>query len=370
MKRVLSVTAAGILAGVIILAWGWFAWTGSGPDAPTGRSHARVRVPQGMTLSAAADTLVARGLLRDRRVLLLGARLTGRERGLRAGLYELAYGQSPRALLDDLTTGISVQVAVTIPEGLHCAEIAEILATGLGFRPDRFLTVADSLARRAVTERRLLTDAAAIARHDSLLGAASAHGPVRTFHWSEGLLAPDTYHFAEGTDPLTAATTLLATQLERLDQAVRLGRGRVNAHLTPLALLTLASVVEAEARREDERALIAAVYSNRLARNWRLEADPTVAFLLDKKGKRLFYKDLKVPSPYNTYRNRGLPPGPIGTPGQASLRAAAVPDSNCQALYFVSDGGDGHVFSRTAQEHEAAVRRFRSVRTPERRQVR
>ncbi len=106
-------------------------------------------------------------------------------------------------------------------------------------------------------------------------------------------------------------------------------------------MLTLASIVEAEARQQDERPLISAVYSNRLRRNWRLEADPTVAYILEKRGKRMFFRDLEVDSPYNAYRWRGLPPGPIGNPGLASLLAAAVPDSTCDAMYFVSDGEGG-----------------------------
>ena len=126
--------------------------------------------------------------------------------------------------------------------------------------------------------------------------------------------------------------------------------------------------METEARRDDERERIAAVYANRLRRNWRLEADPTVAFVLGKQGERLYFKDLKVDSPYNTYRVKGLPPGPIATPGLASLLAAARPDSSSTALYFVSDGADGHVFSRTAREHEAAVRKFKAVREQQRRQ--
>ena len=129
----------------------------------------------------------------------------------------------------------------------------------------------------------------------------------------------------------------------------------------------MASIVEAEARRDDERGRIAAVYANRLAASRRLEADPTVAYVLDKKGQRLFYRDLEVDSDWNTYRRQGLPPGPIGSPGEASLQAAARPDPACDALYFVSDGADGHVFSRTAREHEEAVRRFRRLRAEARR---
>jgi UPF0755 protein len=130
--------------------------------------------------------------------------------------------------------------------------------------------------------------------------------------------------------------------------------------------VTIASIVEAEARRADERARIAAVYFNRLRRGARLEADPTVAYVLDKRGERLLYRDLRVDSPYNTYANTGLPPGPIGTPGLASLAAAAHPDTLCDAFYFVADGEGGHVFSRTADEHRAAVARYRRLRDQQR----
>ena len=260
-----------------------------------------------------------------------------------------------------------VQVVLTIPEGLDSGEIAELAADVSGFSAVRFLAVADSLAERAAVARVLLGPSVSVAVFDSLLGASTKGVKIRDFHWCEGLLAPDTYHFAEGSGPAEVAIILLTTQLDRLQVAIEAAAGGVNGDLTPLALLTLASVVETEARRDDERALIAAVYTNRLVRNWRLEADPTVAFILDKKGDRLFYKDLKVESPYNTYRNKGLPPGPIGTPGLASLMAAAQPDSTCDAMYFVSDAADGHVFTRTAREHEAAVQKFRAARSRDRR---
>jgi len=314
-----------------------------------------------MTLTAAADTLVQRGLLRHRRVLLLGARLTGQDRGLRAGLYELEPGLSPRELLADLTTGRSVQIRVTVPEGLDAESAAKILAEALDFDAPRFLSVADSLARGAITARGYLAGESALAVHDSLLREGSDCLP-RAFHWSEGYLAPDTYLFAEGTTATAAADHLIATQLARLDTAQTLAAGGPVDSLTGHGLLTLASIVEAEARLTDEQALIAAVYVNRLKRNWRLEADPTVAFILRKKGKRLYFKDLKVESPFNTYRNKGLPPGPIGNPGLSALLAAARPDSACRAMYFVSDGQSGHVFTRTAREHEEAVRRYREAR--------
>ena len=173
--------------------------------------------------------------------------------------------------------------------------------------------------------------------------------------------------FSAGTGAEAAAGFLIKTQMARLDSAMSLVKGQNTVFNSLHELLTLASIVEAEARYDSERSLIAAVYSNRLQRNWRLEADPTVAFILRKRGKRMFFKDLEVDSPYNSYRFKGLPPGPIGNPGLAAIFAAARPDSACEAMFFVSDGLGGHVFSRTKQEHDEAVQRFRKSKSAERR---
>lgn len=364
MKRWLVAAAAGGLGGgLVMLLTAWLLWTGAAPVAPGTAGTAgtaRIRIPVGMTLSTAADTLAARGLLAHRRVFLWGARLTGQDRRLRAGLYELAFGQSPRDLIADLMTGVSVLVSLTIPEGWNSDEIAARTASVFGFVPEVFLSVADSLAHEAVLAYHLMRRAPG----DSARAAVD-YGSI--YHWSEGMLAPDTYYFAEGSSELTVAAVLVAKQLERLVKVRETQPQGLAGSLAPLELLTLASIVEAEARRDDERALIAAVYSNRLRSHWRLEADPTVAFALQKKGQRLYHRDLKVDSPYNTYRHFGLPPGPIGAAGWASLQAAAHPDTNCGAFYFVADGGDGHVFSRTAKEHAAAVARFRAQRSRSRR---
>jgi len=373
MKRWAAVAGAAFLLGLVIVLWGWRLWTGPGPLAgPEMESFpapatVQMRIPPGMTLTAAADSLSSRGLLKYPAVFLAGARLTGKGRALRAGLYELPFSASPRDLLEALTSGAAVQVKVTIPEGLDAEEIAGLVSEALGFSRDDFLATADSLVMRAAIQGRLLKGGESAAdQYDSLLSSESARQP-RQFRWCEGHLAPDTFHFAEGTDAATVAHFLVATQWARLD-SVMAGSGSAAAlDLSRQEILTLASIVEAEARRDDERPLIAAVYVNRLQEGWRLEADPTVAFILRKKGKRLFYRDLEISSPFNTYRNTGLPPGPIGSPGRAALMAAAHPDSVCQAMYFVSDGQDGHVFSRTSREHQAAVQKFRRARAGDRR---
>jgi len=298
MKRWAAVAGAAFLLGLVIVWWGWHLWTGPGPLSSSDRESfpapemVQIRIPGGMTLATAADSLASRGLLKHKAVFLAGARLTGKARALRAGLYELPAGASARDLLQVLTSGAAVQVKVTIPEGLDAEEIAGLVSVALGFSRDDFLATADSLVMAAALQGRLLKGGEITAeQYDSLLSFESARWP-RRFRWCEGHLAPDTFHFAEGTDAATAAHFLVSTQWARLD-SVMTGSGTATAlDLSRQGILTLASIVEAEARRDDERPLIAAVYVNRLRKGWRLEADPTVAFILGKKGKRLFYRDL------------------------------------------------------------------------------
>jgi UPF0755 protein len=268
-------------------------------------------------------------------------------------------------LLDILTSGRSLPVQFTVPEGLDAEETAAIVAAALAIPAEAFLAAADSAVAAAARAGGPLDPGLPDGFVEALASETVRH--PRRFRLCEGYLAPDTYAFAPGTAAVAAAGHLVEVQLSRLAAASATAR---DGSRTPHELLTLASIVEAEARRDDERARIAAVYVNRLARGRRLEADPTVAYVLRKKGQRILYRDLEVDSAWNTYRRRGLPLGPVGNPGPASLAAAARPDSTCDALYFVSDGAQGHVFSRTAREHEEAVRRFRQRRAADRRQQR
>jgi UPF0755 protein len=352
MRRWLVVLAAALALGAVVVAglW-WRVWV-----APTDQPAATVQVRPGATLHEVADSLAARGLLRSRRVFLLAARLGGRDRDLHVGTYALPAGASPRDVLEALLEGRPLPVVVTLPEGLEAADMAAVVADSLDLTAADILAAADE--RVAAGAETLMTAAA----RDTLarLIASAARPGGRALRWCEGYLAPDTYHFAPGLDATQVAAAMIELQLSRL-------RGAGDGALTPHALLTLASLVEAEARLAAERATVAAVYHNRLARGMRLEADPTVAFWLGKRGERLLYRDLAVPSPYNTYRRRGLPPGPVLAPGAAAIAAAAAPDTACTALYFVADGAGGHVFSETLAEHEAAVRRYRALMRERRR---
>lgn len=359
MKRLLVVAGLACLLLAAGLGWSWSQWTQRWPTGPRYVTQ-RVRVASGMSAAALADTLCARGLLRHRLVLLAGARLTGQGHRLQAGLFEVPPGLPVRDLLDLFTRPGLPPARVTIPEGLDAAQTARLLAAELGFDPLEFLDAANDLTGR-LRARGGQASAAAAARLDSVL-VREAVRAGRVFHRCEGYLAPDTYFFAEDTPAAAAAERLVTTQFARLDSLLALPRSPAAARLSAHELLTLASIIEAETSRPDERARVGAVYLNRLRLGMNLAADPTVAFATQKKGQRLLYRDLEVDSAWNTYRRPGLPPGPIGSPGMASLRAAARPDPACRELFFVADGQGGHVFSHTAQEHEEAVRRYRQSR--------
>ncbi len=353
----------GLLLAAALLAAGaglaWRAWTRPAGGRPPGPPYQTVRVPVGASYSAVIDTLARRGLVRERRLLRLVARLTGRDRQLRAGVYTLPRGLPPRDLLALLAEGRVVLARVLLPEGIEAEEAARRVAAATGGDAGRFLAAADSLAREGIAARHLAGDAARLARLAALAAAgarAGAGATPRPFRWCEGYLAPDTYFLPPGLPAVAAARVIVAAGLARVDSLPRA------SSLAPHELLTLASLVEAEARLPDDRPRIAAVYLNRLRQGWRLEADPTVAYALRKRGERLYYRDLAVDSPFNTYARPGLPPGPIGNPGAAALRAATRPDRQCDALFFVARGDGGHVFSRTLEAHERAVRAWRAQR--------
>ena len=258
-------------------------------------------------------------------------RLRGLDRSLRWGTYVLHDAMSWEQVLTALRLGRGVVHVVTIPEGWTMLEIAPALAETLDVPADSIL---------------------AAVRDTALLRRLNVPTPT-----VEGYLFPDTYTFPAGA---TARDAVLA-MVERFEQQWKpewdsiLPRIKLNRH----DIVTLASIVEREVRREEERPVVAAVYLNRLRTGMPLQADPTIDYALGRKPGRVLYKDLRVVSPYNTYRNAGLPPGPIGSPGSASIEASLKP-ANVPYRFFVAAPDGHHEFRRTYAEHLAAIRMVRS----------
>lgn len=351
MRRRLAWVAAGLVLGALAAAGIiWQAY-----NAGNGEPAARVRVSPGASLQAVVHDLRQRELLEDHRVLLLMARLTGRDRRLQVGTFTLPADASPRTVLRTLVDQPPDPVVVTLPEGMEAIEMAAVVADSLGLAAAAVLDAADRLVLGGADT--LMTEATRRALAAVVGGRRPSGEQLR---WCEGYLAPDTYHFSQGLQASQVASIMVGLQLSRLGDAGATA-GRYHD------LLTLAALVEAEARLPEERTRVAAVYHNRLRQGLRLEADPTVAFWLGKRGQRLLYRDLEVDSPYNTYRRAGLPVGPVLAPGEAAIAAAAAPDPDCEALYFVADGAGGHVFSNTLEQHQAAVARYRELMRSRRR---
>jgi UPF0755 protein len=239
-----------------------------------------------------------------------------------------------------LATGRVFVHIVTVPEGKTLIEIAELMEReGLSSRKEFLSAASDASAVR---------DLAPKARN------------------LEGFLFPATYQFPRRV----TSERIVETMVKRFREVL----GRIQKEQDAAdggsvsAVVTLASLVEKEAKVAEERPLVAGVFQNRLRRGMALQCDPTVIYALElenRYGGSLSSKDLKFKSPYNTYRNAGLPPGPIANPGEASLRAALHP-SGADYLYFVSNAQGGHVFSRTLAEHNDNVARYRRLQAQNR----
>ncbi len=294
--------------------YAWHAYTAPGPLA----EPAQVVIPRGGT-ERIAGALAERGVIRDARAFALAAWLTRAEGPLRAAEFAFPAGASLDQVLQILREARPVQRRLTIAEGLTAHQI------------------------RALLERA-----------EGLTGETPAFG--------EGDLLPETYAFEYGE----TRTAILRRADAAMDRALA-EAWAARAPDLPLAsareALVLASIVERETSKPEERARVAGVFINRLRRNMPLQSDPTVAYAatggapMDRPISRA---DLDREHPFNTYRVRGLPPGPIASPGRASLQAVTRPEAN-DFLYFVADGSGGHAFSRTLEEHNRAVARWREI---------
>lgn len=300
----------------------------------TSERHELLLIPKGSALSQVADSLFQKGLVDNKKLFIFWATTLGYDKKIRAGMFKIPYGMNNAQLARYLGTQRSLPVRVTLIEGWPTSRILNTLADRLGLNEKKL----DSLATNPYFCQTLGL------KQNTLTG----------------YLLPDTYFLDYGKDERSLLSflvhqTLKIFQADSIRQAMRtLGMSRHQ-------ILILASIIEGEAMKDNERPIIASVYYNRLKRHMKLQADPTIQFLLKGDKRRLLYKDLKIDSPYNTYLHYGLPPAPINNPGRASIIAALFP-ARTKYLYFVASGDGGHVFCRTATEHLRAKRAFNKIR--------
>lgn len=296
---------------------------------PLGASPVQFSLSSGSSLKGAARQMASAGVLQHPQVFVLLGRMLGRAGKIKAGSYEFEPGLTHYALLQKITRGDVTLTAITFAEGATFRQIRSLLDGHPKLKHDTA-----ALHDTQILERLSISDAS-----------------------PEGWFFPDTYHFSEGTSDLvvlTRAHHLMQRHLARQWES----RVKELPLQSPYEALILASIVEKETGRSEDRPLIAAVFINRLRRGMLLQADPTVIYGLGETfDGNLRKRDLLSDTPYNTYTRGGLPPTPIAMPGLASLAAVLNPPDT-DVLYFVSRGDGSSHFSRTLPEHDRAVTKY------------
>ncbi|MEO0077732.1 MAG: endolytic transglycosylase MltG [candidate division WOR-3 bacterium] len=286
-----------------------------------------VRIRAGMSAAELADTLLAHGVIRNRFRFMTLARFHSCEPRIVSGRYHLRLGTDEARVLQLLSREVPALVMVTVPEGLTCRQVAELLSE-CGICPaEQFLA--------ACFDTVLLRE----------LGVPATS--------AEGFLFPETYELSTTEPP----ANIIRRMVQQFFAVLKDSSGP-----DLLATVTLASIVEKEARLPEEFPRIAGVFVNRLKRHLPLQSCATVQYVLPERKSVLAVEDTRYPSPYNTYLHLGLPPGPICNPGRRALAAARNPEQH-DYVFFVARGDGSHIFSRTAAEHDAACARVRRSRS-------
>lgn len=306
----------------------WNFWDYLQRPGPTrGAQAIRVHIPAGSSLHQIIEILAANGVISQPEKFRYLVEWKGLSTRIQAGEFEFEPGMRPEEVLAKLVAGQPVLHALTVPEGYHLVQIAGVLdQTGI-WSGEQFLTLARDPAF-----------------------AASLGIPYSTL---EGYLFPDTYKFPRSTPE----TEIIRAMFHRMEKEFPTEEAMRGLGLSRHQVLTLASIVEKETGRPQERPLIASVFLNRLRRGMRLDSDPTVIYGLNHFNGNLTRQDLETWTPYNTYRIAGLPPGPIASPGHDAIQAVLhAPATNY--LFFVSRGDGTHEFTQSYREHQQAVDRY------------
>ena len=301
----------------------------AGSELPMEHSPVTLELRAGSSLKTVAAQLGAAGVLRQPELFVLYARLHGEAGNLKAGNYEFAHPLTPLSLLQRMTRGDVTQVSITFVEGWTFRQMRKALREHPQVRPETAdLSEAEVLQKLGIPQ------------------------PL-----AEGWFFPDTYHFSAGASDLAILRRAHQLMVRHLDQEWE--RRVPDLPLkSPIEALILASIVEKETGRAEERGMVASVFINRLRIGMRLQTDPTVIYGMGEAfDGNIRKRDLTTDTPYNTYTRAGLPPTPIAMPGLDALRATLNPASS-DAMYFVARGDGTSKFSRTLAEHERAVTQY------------
>lgn len=326
---------AAIFFAIVLIAGAYFYNVFFGANNFADAERKSLYVSKGESWKQIVDSLEAKGFVRNRQWFDVVVSVFNKGTETHVGKYEFKSGISNAELYNNLRLGRGiVPIAVTLKEGRRAESFSRTLHRTLGIDSVRFMN--------------LVSDES----FTNSLGVEAKN--------LEGYLAPNTYSFNWQTDE-DEIIKRLVKQTERIFDDSLLHRAKalgISVH----SVLTLASIIEGEAILDDERTIISGVYHNRLRKKMKLEADPTVQFIIPDGPRRLMHSDLQIRNPYNTYMNYGLPPGPISNPRTASIVAALYPAKH-EYLFFVANGKGGHWFSKDYVGHMNNVRKFRRERT-------
>lgn len=323
------------LVVILILAAGAYVYTVfNGKNTFAGAEKRMMYVSKGQTWDQVVDSLESNGIVRSRQWFELAVKLLNMGKQTHVGKYQFTSGVSNLELYNLLRTGEGiVPISVTLKEGRRAVVFARAFHRMVGIDTVRFM----NLVQDGSFARSLGVNAGAL----------------------EGYLSPNTYFFNWQTEEEEIVKRLVHQTLSQFNDSLRARANEMK--LSIHQVLTLASIIEGEAFLDDERAAISGVYHNRLRRGMKLEADPTIQFILPDGPRRVLYRDLQIRNPYNTYLHYGLPPGPVSNPRRASILAALYPAKH-EYIFFVANGRGGHWFSRNYADHLSYVRKFRRER--------
>ena len=293
----------------------------------------KLKISHGQSLAAISSMMSQKNIISNQWVFEVVTKLKGLDKSIQVGTFRFNSTHTNQDIINNLVFGRPDRKKITFLEGWNMKQVSRHLADVMKFEYDEVIS--------------LLKD-------ENFINDLNINSKTL-----EGYLFPETYYFFEGVDKKTIIKRLVKEHFsfwneENILKADELG-------FTPIEIVTLASIIEGEAIYDSERPIISAVYHNRLKKGMKLQADPTVQYIIKDGPRRLLNKDLRIKSLYNTYMYKGLPPGPINSPGLQSLLAALNPQIN-NYFYFVAKGDGYHTFSKNEKEHERAKRAFQRVR--------
>jgi UPF0755 protein len=293
----------------------------------------KVTVITGSTLGEISKQLYEKKIISNEQMFRWAVQVMGKEKEIPVGTFQLVDTQSNYDIIKQLVYGSPELIKVRLLEGWSVKQIAAHLNEVMGFELDEILDISK--------------DYHFLKKHN--IKASTI----------EGYLFPDTYLFFNGDTPTSVLDNVVSEYKNFWRDAFR-DRAR-ELNMTEHEVVTLASIIEGEAIYDKERPTISGVYHNRLNRGMRLQADPTIQYIIEDGPRRLLNRDLRIDSPYNTYKHKGLPPGPINSPGAQSLKAALYPEEN-EYLFFVARGDGYHTFTTNEKDHNIAKKQLQKLR--------